>query len=248
MQLNIALPFRSRKISASLLTLLLALTIFSSAWAAPVRETTPLPAADLKALEGSYQLTANKNLFIRITAQGEKLTLKESWTNKEITFNQKSELNFVATDNPDFTLDFVRDKTGAVNQVTAFKRDVWVRVKPGLEPAKPSPAAAAKLAKTYETIFTDFQAAINSNADEKIRSFVRTHMDESVVAHFTMDNLIEQAKSLYQNMGEIQLDTTKPINTETGTATFKGKSQGNLFWMVFTLNPAGKITYFEMKE
>jgi hypothetical protein len=248
MKLQFVLPFQTGKIFALLLTLFLELAFLSATWAAPVRETTPMPVADLKALEGSYQLTADKKLFIRITAQGDKLTLKESWTNKEISFNQKAELSFVATDNPDFTLDFTRDKTGAVNQVTAFKRDVWVKVKPGKEPVQPSPAAAAKSARTYETIFTAFQAAINSNADDKIRSFIQTYMDESVVTAYTMDNLIEQAKSLYQNMGEIQLDNTKPINTETGTATFKGKSQGNQFWMTFTLNPTGKITRFEMKE
>ena len=248
MKFNLLLPFRNKKITTGLLAILLTLTVIPNLFAVPTWETTASPAADLKNLEGAYQLLGNKDLFIQITAQGDKIILKESWTNKEITFTQKSELNFAAAADPNFTLDFARDKTGAVNQVTAFKRDIWLKVKAPATPAKLSPAEAEKLGRTYKNLFTAFEEAINANATDKIQSFLQTYMDESVIAALTLDNLVARAKNLYQETGGIQLDTTKPINPETGTATFKGKSQGNLFQMSFSLSPAGKITNFGMKE
>ncbi|PSR56502.1 hypothetical protein AHMF7605_24900 [Adhaeribacter arboris] len=203
---------------------------------------------DLKIFEGSYQMLGNQNAFIKISAYGDQLTLKESWSNNEISFKQKTELSFVAVDHPDFTLDFTRDQNGAITQVVAFKRDVWIKVKPQATSAKLSPVETKKLMNAYQIIFTAFEEAINSNADEKIQGFLKTHMDESALAALTSENLIMRAKELYQNTGGIERVTQTPIDPLTGTATFKDKKQGNLFQMSFSLNSAGKIMNFGMKE
>lgn len=208
----------------------------------------PQAAADLQQFAGTYHLLGNQHLALEISPAGDGLTLKERWSNREISFRQKAALNFIATDHPDFTLDFARDKSGAIHLVTAFKKDLWVRANPNTAGNKPSASEAARLNQAYQKIFPDFQEAINANDTGKIQSFLTTYMDESLVAALTMERLISQAKGLYQKTGGITLDPARPIDPDTGAATFKGKNGGNSFQMSFTLNPAGKITNFGMQE
>ncbi|MDQ4139140.1 MAG: hypothetical protein M3142_01320 [Bacteroidota bacterium] len=236
------------KFFSYLLILIFSFTLFSKPISAHTFGLKDFKIPDLKIFEGSYQLLGNQNAFIKISAYGDQLTLKESWSNNEISFKQTSELSFVATDHPDFTLDFARDQNNTITQVVAFKRDVWVKVKPEATRAKLSPAESQKLTKTFQTIFTAFEAAINSNSDDKIKNFLSTHMDESVLASLTGENLVMKAKEMYQNTGGIERVTQTPIDPATGTATFKDKKQGNLFQMSFSLNSAGKIMNFGMKE
>lgn len=93
------------------------------------------------------------------------------WSNNEISFAQKTDLSFVSPDHPDFTLDFAQDKSRAITQVVAFKRDVWVKVKPKEAQVKLSLAKTEKLSKTYQIVFNAFQKAINSYSDEKYKAF-----------------------------------------------------------------------------
>ncbi|QMU27526.1 hypothetical protein [Adhaeribacter radiodurans] len=228
-------------------SLLLAFIFTFSLFLKPVK-TDARHSKEFKIFEGSYQLLGNQNAFIKISAYVDQLTLKESWSNNEISFKQKSELSFVSNDHPDFTLDFARDQNGTITQVVAFKKDVWIKMKPQAATVKLSPAEIKKLTNAYQTIFTAFVEAINSNSDEKIQSFLKTHMDESVLKTLTSENLIMRAKEMYQNTGGIERVTQSPIDVTTGTATFKDKKQGNLFQMNFSVNSAGKIINFGMKE
>ncbi|QNF33791.1 hypothetical protein HUW51_14065 [Adhaeribacter swui] len=211
-------------------------------------QSTNQNTTDLKQFAGTYQLLGKQDLALQISPAANGLTLKEMWSNREINFKQNAGLSFVAEEHPDFTLDFARDAGGTIHQVTAFKRDIWIRSNPGNSEKQRTAAETTRLNLAYQKIFLAFQEAINTNATDQIQNFMKTYLDESLLSAATMEGLIAKAKEMYQNTGGITLDPTKPINPETGTATFKSKKQGIPFQMNFTLNTAGKITNFGMQE
>jgi hypothetical protein len=86
-----------------------------------------LPAQDLKKFEGYYEFRERKGQFLQIIATGNGLVLKQLWDNREIDFAATSPLEFLAKDNPQFTLKFTADNAGRITQVLAFGQDVWVR-------------------------------------------------------------------------------------------------------------------------
>ncbi|MGV3589499.1 MAG: hypothetical protein ACO1OF_21000 [Adhaeribacter sp.] len=248
MKTIIYLPHRTSNYVPFTLAIILALLLPISLLATKPQKIISQPAADLKQFEGTYQLLGNQNLKLQISAAGTGLTLKEMWSNREISFQQKADLNFVAAEHPEFTLNFAQDKSGTINQVTAFKRDIWIKANPNAAEKKLSAAETARLNQSYQKIFPAFQEAINANATDKIQSFLKTYLDESLISALTLEKLTVQAKEMYQKTGGIMLDTTKPINPETGAASFKSKNQAVSFLMSFTLNPAGKITNFGLQE
>lgn len=203
------------------------------------------PAPDLQAFAGTYHLLGKQHLALVIIAPGNRLLLKEPWSNREINFNQKAELQFVAAANPNFTLDFARDKSGAIDQVTAFKKDGWVKAQPA---AHLSPAEAAARARAYKSIFSQFAEAVNANTTEKIRSFITANVAESVLAATPMDNLVKQVKDVYRQTGGLEMYTAMPGDYENGTVIFKGRSLGNLCQISFTLSPENKIAGYNYRD
>ena len=83
---------------------------------------------ELKAFEGYYQFQNDNDVFLRITAKGNNLILKQLWDGEEIVFVQKSELEFF-NEEKSFPLKFSKDKDGAIIQVLAFDKDLWNKVK-----------------------------------------------------------------------------------------------------------------------
>lgn len=100
-----------------------------------VKKLVTLPPAQLKALEGYYELEGNKDLHLQFTAKNNQLILKQLWDNREVTFDAESELEFFNRQFP-FPLKFSKDASGKVSQVLAFGRDTWKRVD-NYVPAKP---------------------------------------------------------------------------------------------------------------
>jgi hypothetical protein len=94
-----------------------------------LEKTIQLTVAQLKAFEGKYQMKGDDgDNFLQITAANDHLVLKQLWDQREISFSPISPLDFF--DGPQtFPLKFTKDKDGAVTQVLAFNKDVWVRVK-----------------------------------------------------------------------------------------------------------------------
>jgi hypothetical protein len=86
-----------------------------------------LPAQDLKKFEGYYEFKERKGQFLQIIATGNGLVLKQLWDNREVDFAATSPLEFLAKENPQFTLKFNADNAGRITQVLAFGQDVWVR-------------------------------------------------------------------------------------------------------------------------
>ena len=92
------------------------------------KKSTALSQQELKAFEGYYQFQNDKDLYLQITAKGNGLVLKQLWDGEEIPFTQKSELEFICEEKS-FPLKFSKDKDGNINQILAFDKDLWNKVK-----------------------------------------------------------------------------------------------------------------------
>ena len=96
--------------------LLFTLTAFSQTYQTP-----------LKSFEGYYTTNlGGQRAHIQITSTKDGIRLKQMWDAHEIDFTRKSEMEF-SGDGGKFPLMFSKSADGAINQVTAFNRDVWTR-------------------------------------------------------------------------------------------------------------------------
>ena len=82
----------------------------------------------LTGFEGYYQLDKDKDRYLQILVKDNKLVLKQLWDQREIPFEQKSDLNFY-NEQLSFPLTFSKDANGEITQVLAFERDTWIKVK-----------------------------------------------------------------------------------------------------------------------
>ena len=82
----------------------------------------------LAEFEGYYHADTDPNLYLQIIVKDNKLVLKQLWDNREITFDQKSDLYFY-NDEHSFPLKFSKGTNGEITQVLAFERDTWIKDK-----------------------------------------------------------------------------------------------------------------------
>ncbi len=85
-------------------------------------------SGDFRAYEGYYkfQFQRGKDAYIKIMTKNNHLVLIELWSGNEITFEQKSQLEFIDSLKK-FPLKFTKTKEGAITQVLAFNRDLWIK-------------------------------------------------------------------------------------------------------------------------
>ena len=172
-------------------------------------EAALLPAiAELKAFAGYYQFQNNAGAYIKISASGKQLILKQLWDNKEFHFDQQSELEFSADDGH-FPLKFSKDTHGAVTSVLAFNKDVWNKV----DEFKPVatitlPAEQIKSFEGFYEMTTDdgHEAYIQILADEKAL-ILRQGWDGQEIAF-----LPTSETSFYSKEKAFPLDFTKDQN------------------------------------
>lgn len=94
-----------------------------------IKKEVQLTLQQLKAFEGKYQMKGgDEDDFLQITAKGNNLILKQLWDGQEIIFVPESALEFFCKDRS-FPLKFSKGEDGAITQVLAFNRDVWLKVK-----------------------------------------------------------------------------------------------------------------------
>ncbi len=81
---------------------------------------------DFKAYEGYYkfQFEPGKDEYIKIITKNNHLVLIETWNGAEITFEQKSELEFF-NESRNYPLKFTKTKEGAIIQVLVHNKDLW---------------------------------------------------------------------------------------------------------------------------
>lgn len=96
-----------------------------------VKKQAAPAAQSLKAFEGKYkfQFEPGTDSFIHITAQQDRIVLKETWGEaREITLLPESDMAF-NTKEKTFPLHFIKDKNGSITHLMAFERDLWTKVK-----------------------------------------------------------------------------------------------------------------------
>ena len=81
---------------------------------------------DFKAYEGYYkfQFEPGKDEYIKIITKNNHLVLIEVWNGAEITFEQKSELEFF-NEARNYPLKFTKSKEGVIIQVLVHNKDLW---------------------------------------------------------------------------------------------------------------------------
>src|ERR1700761_140326 len=90
-------------------------------------KTTGQPGTDkLNIFNGRYISPSNKAIYLQITATNGHLVLKQSWDGEEVSFDQKGDLDFY-NDEHAFPLRFTKNSAGAITQLLAFDRDLWVK-------------------------------------------------------------------------------------------------------------------------
>ncbi|MEO6630165.1 MAG: hypothetical protein ABIN13_00545 [Mucilaginibacter sp.] len=91
-------------------------------------QTIKLTADQLKAYQGKYEFDQRKGTFLTITATADGLVLKQLWDDKEISFVNVADNEFIYKEAM-FPLKFTKDAAGNVTKVLAFNRDSWDKVK-----------------------------------------------------------------------------------------------------------------------
>jgi hypothetical protein len=89
------------------------------------REIIPEPA-QLKAMEGEYQMQDGNKISIKAESKG--IVLKQLWDNVVIHLVPSSATEFFSKDNG-MPLTFKTDKSGAATEFTVFNRDRWTKIK-----------------------------------------------------------------------------------------------------------------------
>jgi hypothetical protein len=92
-----------------------------------VKRSSP-SAVQLKACEGKYQLIADPDNFIQITAKKTQLLMKQLWDGKEIIFEMKTE-NYFYNNEQSLPLLIIKDDSGTVVQVKLLGDDLFNKVK-----------------------------------------------------------------------------------------------------------------------
>ena len=100
----------------------------------PAGTKTPvkLSAEQWKAVEGIFQSSGNKEMYVQFTVNENALLAKLLWNNNEIHLLPESPLAFTskeAGDEGPIHITFSKDSTGAVDQVNVANNGVWNRTK-----------------------------------------------------------------------------------------------------------------------
>ena len=151
----------------------------------------------LTEFEGYYHADTDPNLYLQIMVKDNKLVLKQLWDNREITFDQKSDLYFY-NDQRSFPLRFTKDTKGEITQVLAFERDTWIKDKNYKPVVKKEITLSAtqmqsfagkyKLAKEGDDAFLQFTVKGNSIEVKELWSEkVYTIVPESELLFFAKD-------------------------------------------------------------
>ena len=193
---------------------------------------------------GTYQFVNNTNMKLSIRSTGNQLILKQHWDNREIAFNHISNLSF-ATPDSKFPLDFSKDDAGKINQVTAFKKDVWTKI--GATELPLTKFTAEQLKVLYQPLIKDFSEAINTNSASKTEQFLKQYTAKEILKTLSIPQLMMQTKNLYRNTGGIDF-IPGSIDAENSSISFKGRTYGNTYLFNFQLNDAGKIAGYGFRE
>jgi len=93
--------------------------------AAVIKREVKLEPAQLKALEGEYQMQDGNKISIKAESEG--IVLKQLWDNEAIHLVPASSTEFFSKERG-MPLVFKTDKNGMATEFTAFERDHWTKI------------------------------------------------------------------------------------------------------------------------
>jgi len=91
-----------------------------------VKKEVKLQPAQLKALEGKYQIIAGDKLTIKTEKEG--IVLTQLWDNVAVHLVPSSATEFFSKENG-MPLVFTLDQNGVATEVLAYEKDHWTKIK-----------------------------------------------------------------------------------------------------------------------
>ncbi|HET6254733.1 MAG TPA: hypothetical protein VFE32_11695 [Puia sp.] len=175
-------------------------------------------------LEGYFQFTANKEQVVRFTARDSVLVVNLLWNNGKLHLLPDTGLSFVSKEpvegNP-IRVSFVRDATGAVNQVKVASSGIWVRV------ANYTPHVKKQIAHTPDQL-QKFIGLYQMKRDTTL--YIRLGVDSNTLTIHRMwdgnviDNLVPESELKYF------------------------KVENTTFTLTFSSDPNGQVSQFLINE
>jgi hypothetical protein len=172
-------------------------------------------------LEGVFQSSVNKEMYVRFTAHDSLLVANLLWNNGEIhLFLPDTGLAFVSREKVDgepIHIHFLRDPSGAVNQVNVSNNSVWIRT------TNYKPNTITEMAHTPDQL-------------QKYIGLYQAKADTSRYLQLIVDS---NTLTIVQDWDENKIDNFVP---DSGWTFFKKERPG--LTLRFSLDQQGRVTQF----
>ena len=113
-----------------LLTAISCFVINPAACTLQAQATVQLSPEEWKAVEGYYQNSRNKDMYVQFTAKGDHLRARLLWNNNELKLFPSTALDFATKENVEdgpVQINFKKDAEGKVTQLLLNKDVVWTK-------------------------------------------------------------------------------------------------------------------------
>jgi hypothetical protein len=171
-------------------------------------------------LEGYFQSPSNKEMVVRFTARDSMLVAKAFWNNVEIHLLPDTGLSFVskeAEDGNPIRIRFLRDASGAVNQINVANNDVWTRV----------------------TNYTPQTKTEMAHTPDQLRKFIGLYQLKEDTTNYVRIGVDSNTLTIHQQWDGEVVDNFAP---ESALSFFK-KERPN-FTLSFSTDQQGQVTQF----
>ncbi|MFC6103606.1 serine hydrolase domain-containing protein [Olivibacter domesticus] len=200
-------------------------------------------------MTGYYKHEQLNDMYIQILVEGNQLKLIQQWDFKEILFNQQSSFEFINTEE-NFPLIFSKNKTGEIDQFSAFGRDLWIRdhnYKPE-NPRNLSPSEAKALQALMDSKAEKLIKLINSHSNDSIKAFLKEHCSVSFQQYHS-DYFRNRIHMAYRFTGELNICKNTRFIHKAALADYqaKGKIFNNAFEFNIKLDKDNKIKLFNSR-
>lgn len=203
----------------------------------------------LKNMTGYYKRKQLNDMYIQILVEGNQLKLIQQWDFKEILFNQQSPFEFINAEK-NFPLVFSKNKTGEIDQFSAFGNDLWIKdnnYKPE-NPRNLTPTEAKALQSVIDSKAEELIKLINNYSIDSVNAFLKEHCSISFQRYHSGD-FINRIQMAYRFTGELNIYRNTKFINKAALADYhaNGKIFNNAFEFNIKLDKDNKITLFNSR-